>query len=229
MAAIRVLSHDQVGRFYDRLGAGIDTQAFYERAARRDLVAHLELGTCRSLVEFGCGTGSLAEELLDAHLPPEATYLGLDVSKTMVGLANRRLGRFGGRAQVRQCDGMPRIDAADGAFDRFISTYVLEVLSEDEIGMMLKEARRVVEDGGLFGYIGLANGVTPLSRLWSMIWSGVYRLSPWLVGGSRPISAHSFVSNSEWRVDHANTIVRFGVPSEIVVARAVPSPRTTSS
>ena len=60
----------------------------------------------------------------------------------MVGLAKGRLGRFGGRAEVRQTDGAPRINAADGAFDRFISTYRIDLLSDDEIGAMLDEARR---------------------------------------------------------------------------------------
>ena len=229
MAATRLFSHGQAARYYDLLGAGLDTQAFYEEAALRDLVAHLELETCRSLVEFGCGTGRLAAELLDAHLPPEATYLGFDVSTTMVGLAKSRLGRFGGRAEVRQTDGTPRIDAADAAFDRFISTYVFDLLSEDEIRTMLKEARRALKADGLLGLVSLTNGLTPLSRLVSATWRGLHRLSPWLVGGCRPIATHAFVSNSEWRIDYANNIVRFGVPSEIVVARPASSPRTTSN
>ncbi len=83
MAMTRLLSHSQAARFYDLLGARLDTQAFYEAEALRDLVAHLELETCRSVMEFGFGTGRLAAELLSAHLPPNATYFGLDVSATM--------------------------------------------------------------------------------------------------------------------------------------------------
>ncbi len=96
MAATRLLSHSQAARFYDALGAGLDTQAFYEAAALHDLVTHLELETCRSVVEFGFGTGRLAAELLSTHLPSNATYLGLDVSATMVGLARSRLRPFWG-------------------------------------------------------------------------------------------------------------------------------------
>jgi hypothetical protein len=32
---IRLLSHSQAARFYDMLGAGLDTQAFYEATALR--------------------------------------------------------------------------------------------------------------------------------------------------------------------------------------------------
>jgi SAM-dependent methyltransferase len=114
MAAPRLLSHDQAARFYDALGAGLDTQAFYETAALHDLVAHLGLETCRSVVEFGLGTGRLAAELLSAHLLSNATYLGLDVSATLVRLAKSRLRPFVGCAEVRQSDGAPHIDVADG-------------------------------------------------------------------------------------------------------------------
>ena len=40
---------------------------------------------------------------------------------------------FGQRAQVTQTAAAPRIDAANGIFDRFISTCVFEFLSDDEI------------------------------------------------------------------------------------------------
>jgi hypothetical protein len=74
--ATRLLSHSQAARFYDLLGTGLDAQAFYEAAALRDLVAHLELSTCLSVIEFGFGTGRLATELLRVDLPPDATYFG---------------------------------------------------------------------------------------------------------------------------------------------------------
>jgi malonyl-CoA O-methyltransferase len=225
MAATRFLSHGQAARFYDRLGAGLDTQAFYEAAALHDLVAHLELEKCRSVLEFGSGTGRLAAALLDSHLPPEATYLGLDVSATMVGLAKTHLRRFGGRAEVRQTDGAPHLDVADASFDRFIVTYVLDLLSADEIEAVLSEAHRVLKPDGLLGLASLTDGPTPISGLVSATWRRVHGLSPWLVGGCRPIAIRRFIPDTQWHVAYTNIVVRFGVPSEIVVARSI----TTSS
>lgn len=229
MAATRFLSRSQGACFYDVLGARLDTRAFYEAAALRDLVAHLELKTCRSVVEFDCGTGRLAAELLDAHLSPEATYLGLDLSATMVGLANRRLRRFDGRVEVLQTNGTPRIDVPDRTFDRFVSNYVFDLLPDDEISAMLEEARRVLKPDGLLGLASLTNGPTPISGLVSAAWRGLHHLSPWLVGGCRPIAIHAFVSNSGWRIGYENIIVGFGVPSKIVVARPGSSPRSSSN
>src|SRR5215470_5754952 len=215
----RIFSHAQAARFYDLLGAGLDTQAFYETAALQELVAHLEPATCRSLIEFGTGTGRLAAELLTEHLSPDATYLGLDVSATMVGLAKRRLQPFGERADVVQTDGTARFDAADGTFDRFISTYVFDLLSDDDTRAAVNEARRVLKPDGLLGLVSLTDGPRRLSRLVTMAWRGLHRISPWLAGGCRPVVLRGFLSNTEWRIEYRNIIVRFGVPSEVIVAR----------
>ena len=215
----RLLSHSQAARFYDLLGARLDTQAFYEAEALRDLVAHLELETCRSVMEFGLApAGSQQNSSPRISLP---TRLTLDqiVSATMVDLTKSRLRPFGRRVEVRQSAGEPYIDAADGTFDRFICTYVFDLLPDDDIRAVLTEARRIVTPDGLIGIVSLTNGPRPVSRLVSTMWRGLHHLSPWLVGGCRPISIRTFVSNTQWRISYANIIVRFGIPSEIVVAR----------
>jgi ubiquinone/menaquinone biosynthesis C-methylase UbiE len=219
IAMARLFSHAQAARFYDLLGAGLDTQAFYETAALHDLVAHLQLARCQTVVEFGIGTGRLAAELLSAHLPPDATYLGLDVSTTMVRLATSRLRQFGERANVVRTDGTAHIDAADGTFDRFVSAYVFDLLSDDDTRAVVNEARRVLRPDGLLGLVSLTDGPSLHSRLVTMTWRGLHSISPWLVGGCRPITLRSFFSNAQWRVQYRNIIVRFGMPSEVIVAR----------
>ncbi len=226
MKMSRLLSHDQAARFYDGLGAGLDTQAFYEVAAKRDLAEHLDLRAGRAVVEFGCGTGRLAAELLANYLLPGATFLGMDVSRTMVELTKRRLSRWGGRVDVRQSDGTLHVEAANNTFDRFICTYVLDLLSDDEIRGLLDEARRILRPGGLIGLVSLTNGPTLTSGLVSTMWRRLHRVSPWLVGGCRPITFSSFISNSRWTIEYTNIVVRFGVPSEIVVAKCVSTPRS---
>lgn len=219
MTEIRLLSRRDVKRFYDRIGATLDTQAFYEAPALRELAEHLELKTCRSIVEFGCGTGRLAEELLKDQLSADGSYLGLDISDTMVALARKRLAPFGKRANVRQSGGLPRIEAGDETVDRFICTYVLDLLSEDDIKDLLQEAHRVLQPGGLLGLVSLTNGPTAISRFVSTVWIGLHWMSPWLVGGCRPISLSPFLTGPAWTIEYSNLVTSFGVPSEVVVAK----------
>ncbi len=229
MQRTRLLSHHQAARFYDMLGAGLDTQSFYEDAPLRVLVTRLKMQDCRAVLEFGCGTGRLAAELFESLLSPEATYLGLDVSGAMVALATTRLERWSARAVVQQCDGEPHIEAAHGTFDRFICTYVLDLLSENDIRAILGEAHRVLAPDGLLGLASLTNGPTPASRLISTTWRGLQTISPWLVGGCRPIVIERFLPSSEWMIEYAHVVTRFGVPTEIIVAKPLPLPRSSSA
>ena len=229
MNSTRLLSHDQAARFYDTLGAALDTQAFYEDAALRELVAHLKMEDCRAILEFGCGTGRVAAELFESNLSTQATYLGMDVSRTMVALATTRLERWSARAVVQQCDGDPRIDAKNGCFDRFICTYVLDLLSDSDIRAILGEAHRVLAPDGLLGLASLTNGPTPASRFISTTWRGLHAISPWLVGGCRPIVIERFLPRSEWVIEYVHVVTRFGVPTEIIVAKLVPLPRPSSA
>ncbi len=215
----RTLSHEQAARFYDKLGSRLDTQSFYEDAALRELVAHLRLTDCRAMLEFGCGTGRLAAELLNDQVPPESTYLGLDVSGAMVAVAKARLQRYGRRAEVRQCDGQPRIDAGDGCFDLLVCTYVLDLLSDDDIRALIGEAHRVLTPDGALGLASLTNGPTRLSRFVSETWRRLHAMSPWLVGGCRPIMIERFLAPTAWVIEYSHVVTRFGVPTEVVVAR----------
>jgi len=221
MVRRRLLTHDQARRFYDRFGARQDSQLFYEGPALADLLPRLDLAACRAVIEYGCGTGRLAAELLARWLPADAAYLGLDVSGTMIALAEARLRSYGPRARQRRVDGAPRIDSPDGACDRFICCYVLDLLAEDEIRALLHEAHRLLAPGGLLGLVAFTYGTGAVSRLVSGLWSGVHLLSPALVGGCRPVALAGFVAPPEWQTLHRGVVTPFGIPSEIVVARSV--------
>jgi ubiquinone/menaquinone biosynthesis C-methylase UbiE len=221
MPGPQILSYEQAKRFYDWMGAKQDSQRFYEQPALADLVAHLDLAGAERVIEFGCGTGSFAEELLERFLPPDACYFGFDVSRTMVELARGRTARFGSRAVIRQTSGTIHLDLLDGAFDRFISTYVFDLLSEDDIASLLSEAYRVLETGGLLGVVGLTKGSLGLSRFVTWTWKRLHQFSPMLVGGCRPITIESFLENLRWRVCHRNVVTPFAIASEIVVAEKI--------
>jgi ubiquinone/menaquinone biosynthesis C-methylase UbiE len=214
----QTLSYEQAKRFYDRLGAMQDTQGFYEQAALADLVAHLDLSRAQRLIEFGCGTGRFAEELFDRYLCSKASYVGVDVSGTMVKLAKSRTARFEGRAAIQQTSGLPQLNLPGAMFDRFISSYVLDLLSEEDIGMLLDEAYRVLVTGGRLGVVNLTTGSRGLSRLVSSGWEQLHRFWPMLVGGCRPITIVPRLERYRWTVLHRNVVKPFGIASEIVVA-----------
>jgi ubiquinone/menaquinone biosynthesis C-methylase UbiE len=221
MSKPQILSSEQAKRFYDWMGAKQDTQWFYERPALVDLIAHLELAGAEKVIEFGCGTGRLAEDLFNRYLSLNASYVGLDLSSTMVELAQSRTARFGERAAIQQTNGTTRIDLPDGACDRFISTYVLDLLSEKDIDSLMSEAYRVLTNGGLLGVVSLTRGSRGLSRFVTWTWERLHQFSPMLMGGCRPIKIRSRLEDLRWKVHHRNVVTPFAIASEIVVAEKI--------
>jgi ubiquinone/menaquinone biosynthesis C-methylase UbiE len=214
-----VLKPSEAKAFYDRFGKKQDTQSFYEDLAIDDLIAHARLGEAERVFEFGCGTGRFANRILARHLPPSASYIGYDLSSTMVGIATQRLAIYGGRAQVVQSDGTVHFPISDHSVDRIISTYVLDLLSETAIEEFFLEAHRVLVVGGRLCFVSLTEGITFLSRVVTSLWTLIFRLRASLVGGCRPIHPDKYLNPNRWVPEYRNVVIAFGVPSEVLVAR----------
>jgi ubiquinone/menaquinone biosynthesis C-methylase UbiE len=219
---VRTLSKEKAKAFYDRFGAKQDWQAFYEDPATAELVAHAEFATARRVFEFGCGTGRFAEQLLDSHLPATCTYEAVDISSTMFQLARSRLARFGDRARVRLVSGEMIVDAGDATFDRFVSNYVLDLLSDDDIRALIAEAYRVLAPRGLLCLVSLTQGRARFAKLVTGAWKRIYALSPRLLGGCRPIELRDYLPAGDWRLRHHNVVSSLGLSSEVVVAARRP-------
>lgn len=218
---LAVLSRAAVRAYYDRFGARQDSQAFYEDPATDALMTHADFEHAQSVFEFGCGTGRLAQRLLCAHLPVTAQYLGCDISPVMTRLAERRIESHAGRARIMHTDGEIRFPFEDGAIDRVVSCYVMDLLADADIRRYLQEAHRALRPGGYVCLASLGRGVGMLSRLVSWLWSGVFRIAPSLVGGCRPIHLDAYVDSSQWRLVYRNTVTPFGVPSEVRILERI--------
>ncbi len=213
------LTRFQARRFYDRFGKLMDTQAFYEDASLDVLIAHAAFDRATTVFELGCGTGRLAVRLLERELPLAASYVGTDLSGTMVRLARHSLSPWQGRAQVIQSDGAMHIPLPDGAASHVVSTYVFEILSEEDVRAAIAEAHRVLAPGGRLCLLVLTRGTTIASRTLCALWEGAYRLHAPMVGGCHPITLEAFFDPGHWTIDYRTVVVRYGVPSEILIAR----------
>lgn len=216
-----VLSHDEARRAYDRIGAWQDTQAFYEDRATEILLEHARIETAQQVLELGCGTGRFARRLLSEHLPANAQYRGLDLSPTMVHLARERVAQFGARAEIVLTDGSPPTGEPTASADRFVSNFVFDLLSEQEITAVVGEAHRILRPGGLLCVSSLSTGSDRLSRAVARVWLRVHALVPSLVGGCRPLDLLAFIAAPQWRVQHHEHVRAYGLPSEVVVAERV--------
>lgn len=215
----------QVARHvYDRIGRFQDTQRVYEDIATDHLtrVAHFERST--SVFELGCGTGRYAAHLLEHSLPADATYLGVDVSPKMVSLSNKRLAPWSERARVVLTEPPAlQIPAESGAFDRFVATYVFDLLSSEDARALMDEAARLLAPEGLLCLVSLTHGTTRLSRVLSSAWAAMAGRWPSLLGGCQPVDLRLLVPRRQFDLVHCEVEVRLAVPSQVVIARRLVS------
>ena len=214
----RMLSCAEVRAFYDRVGRWQDTQAFYEAPVLDLVVRDGAFEEAQTVFEIGCGTGRLAERLLRDGCRSDAQYEGVDLSATMVESARDRLGALGDRATVRQTDGELRFDRPDGAYDRVVATYVLDLLAPEDAREGLHEAHRLLAADGRLCVAGLTWGPTVVSGAVSRGWDLLHALRPQWVGGCRPVEVRSLLRASQWRIEEHRVVIAWGVPSEVLVA-----------
>jgi len=120
------MTHQQGAEFYDRIhleNNGPETRALYYPLLRRVVGCIRDRGS-RSILEVGCGSGFLAEMILQEHEPG---YRGFDFSEVAVRNAGNRTGRselfFHGDA----------LDAGSYAcvYDTVVCTEALEHIDHD--------------------------------------------------------------------------------------------------
>jgi ubiquinone/menaquinone biosynthesis C-methylase UbiE len=213
------LTHEQARKFYDRFGEKQDAQGWYEDAALDCLRAHGAFNQVANVLEFGCGTGKLALQLFEEEFSPDTCYQGVDISAAMIAIAKNRLAPFAARADIRQTDGQPILDAPDRSIDRVIACYVIDLLSHEDAKTLIAEARRVLTSDGLLCVASLTRGASFGSRIVSTLWSGVHKVNPNLLGGCRPIEMSTFIDDRDWTILHQEVVTAAMIPSEVIVAR----------
>lgn len=137
----------------------------------------------------------------------------------MIGLASERLREFGDRVDLRQSQGGTLIEDADGRYDRFVSNYVVDLLSAEAGAAVVSEAHRLLCPGGLLCMVSLTHGRNFATRIVSGLWTAVYRINAGLVGGCRPIELRDLISAPGWVIGFNTTVAAVGITSEVLVAK----------
>ena len=216
---MNTLSNEEARRTYDRIGAFQDSQAFYEDPATSLVLRHGDFASAESIFEFGCGTGRFALRLFEEYLSEMAHYRGVDVSPKTVRLAQTRLASYSPRAEVILTEGKPPVNEPSESHDRFVSNYVFDLLSHEDIRAVLREAHRMLRLDGLLCLSGISSGSSLASRIMAGLVTRIQSLRPSLVGGCRPVDLLPFLLPSDWKVQHHSKVVAFGISSEVLVAK----------
>lgn len=131
--------------FYDPV-----TKLFGMEDSRRLLLQQAQLEPRQSVLDVGCGTGTMAVQLKRAH--PSLEVIGVDPDPRALARARRKAARAG--VDVRFDQGYADTLAyPNGRFDRVFSSMMFHHLSRDEQPRMLRELRRVLKPGGRLEFL----------------------------------------------------------------------------
>ena len=133
----------------------------------------------------------------------------------MLELSRKRLEPFSSRVHILNA---PLKTFHSNTFDRFISNYVLDLLSDDAIEESLDEAHRILINGGLLCVTTITHGTEPITRLVSWGWKSLFRINPSYVGGCRPVNILPKLNPAKWQIAYHNIGSQLGISSEIIVA-----------
>ncbi|MFN7945033.1 MAG: class I SAM-dependent methyltransferase [Blastocatellia bacterium] len=119
-------------------------------AVRRTLLDLASIQPGQRILDIGCGTGSLVVML--KRLYPDVDVVGLDPDPKALARATRKAAQAFLFVQFDRgyADELPY---ADASVDRVLSSFMFHHLPRDAKAGMLREVRRVLRPGGLFGLV----------------------------------------------------------------------------
>jgi SAM-dependent methyltransferase len=133
-----------------------------ERAVKQQLVEQARLAPGQVVLDFGCGTGTLA--LLMKRACPGARIVGIDIDPQVLEIARRKISRSGLDIELRQ--GLFGADTFPPAsLDRIVSTLVLHHLTSEEKLAVLRAMRTALRPGGELHIADFGPPHTALMRL----------------------------------------------------------------
>ena len=126
--------------------------------ARQALIDQAKLASGQKILDVGCGTGTLAVQILRSF--PTVQITGFDPDPKALARAKRKADREGAAVRFDQgfADGLPY---ADASFDRVFSSMMFHHVETGEKEAMLREVRRVLAPGGSFHLMDVAGPDKP--------------------------------------------------------------------
>ncbi len=157
---------DRTRRVYDRLSVvyPMSTMLFHSKAHRCAIdVAGIEDGM--RILEVATGSGEMFRRIVKRNHTGET--LGLDLSPNMAARTHKRILREFPEATA-MCN---TVDARympfrDQTFDALVCCYLLELLSNEDILLTLREFHRVLRDGGRLSLVLIGENTEMFNRVY---------------------------------------------------------------
>jgi len=229
------LSRSEARTVYDGFAesghaGGKDADSGYGGPAVKALMEMADFESAKSVLDYGCGQGKLAELVLSEtkRSNKDLYWKGIDQSPNMVEkFTERCVEKFGADKCAVELleDGEPSsVHVKANSVDRFVSTYCLDLLSEEDMYAVLNLAERCLTPDGKLLLSGITWGYKASVKTFAMtlVWELLYVIQRRKVGGCRPQALQPSLKSKGWRIENSVNTLPNGFPwmvSEVIVAR----------
>ena len=150
------------------------------RRWRREMVAHVDGGDPKAILDVATGTAGVA--LVLTHRTG-AQIIGIDITEAMLRRGHGRISRVGAADRVRLVVGQAeRLPFPDNSFDALTFTYLLRYVADP--AATLRELARVIKPGAAIASLEFS---VPPNRFWRCWWwlytRGVLPVAGYVTGG----------------------------------------------
>jgi ubiquinone/menaquinone biosynthesis C-methylase UbiE len=202
-------------RIYDSVSSVYPVSTFFFHSRAHECVLrNAGIRNGMRVLEIATGSGEMFRRLLKAN--SDGQTFGLDLSPNMAARTLRRARRqfpaahsHCGAVDVRS---MPFKNAS---FDAVVCCYLLELLSQDDIRLTLREIRRVLRNGGRFSLVVIGQNAKIFNRLYDV----AGKLVPAFWGRQVESAVPEMVEQAGLRILSAHSVRQTGYPSRILVAQ----------
>jgi ubiquinone/menaquinone biosynthesis C-methylase UbiE len=199
--------YDALAKFYDIWGN------LTESRARNRALELAEIKNGQNILEVAIGTGLAFFEIVKRN--PDGTNIGIDISAGMLKKAAKRLSPLSGAHYALKKASAFDLDSEDEQFDVLMNNYMFDLISFDQMDVVLKEFNRVLKKGGKLVLVNMTLG----EKFGSGIYDLMYRVSPRLMGGCRGIRLSEKLKEHGFCVKLREYHQQCSFPSEVILAQ----------
>ena len=119
---------------------------FPERKIKQSLIDQMSLNGSETILDFGCGTGTLAIMLKEQY--PRLNVIGVDVDDKIIAIAESKIRQKGLQISVRKYDGEDLSAFGIQQFDKIVSSLVFHHLPTRNKRMVLSQLYKLIKPEG---------------------------------------------------------------------------------
>ncbi len=175
----------KIQKIYDKLSLIYDLLTRYENEAQRKALRIMNVEEGAKILEVGFGTGKTLIELVQSVVTNGGVY-GIDISNEMANKVKKKINQQKIQDRPNLVLGEAQnIPFSDSHFDIVFSSYMLDLIDTPNIPHVLAEFKRVLRRRGRLILVSMSKGLKWWDNM--KIYEWLYRISPSLLGGCRPI------------------------------------------